>query len=143
MNLFKFSDGHLTNKELPTKKWRRERRLRMSPMHISTSDRYSSTPSPESRYESTFLTDSSSEIPLDMSVSSKPRTPPPPYREPLPGSRFITKSELPSYQASIPRPSVITQAPKRDSSSSGSENGKSSTFGGMHKKLMIIFHLIN
>lgn len=43
------------------------------------------------------------EIPLDMSVGgSKP--PPPPYREPLVGSTFCTMS----------RPSVITQAPKRE-----------------------------
>ncbi|XP_075159955.1 tondu-domain-containing Growth Inhibitor isoform X2 [Haematobia irritans] len=49
------------------------------------------------------------EAPLDMSVSSSQKqrnSPPPPYREPLPGSQFIP---------SLPRPSVITQAPpKRD-----------------------------
>lgn len=42
------------------------------------------------------------EIPLDMSVGSS--KPPPPYRDPLPGSTFSTMS----------RPSVITQAPKRE-----------------------------
>ncbi|XP_013110971.1 proline-rich protein 36 isoform X2 [Stomoxys calcitrans] len=49
------------------------------------------------------------EAPLDMSVSSSQKqrnSPPPPYREPLPGSQFVP---------SLPRPSVITQAPpKRD-----------------------------
>lgn len=45
------------------------------------------------------------ETPLDMSVTSKPRTPPPPYREPLPGSQFAS---------ALARPSVITQAPKRE-----------------------------
>lgn len=41
-----------------------------------------------------------------MSVPSKPRTPPPPYREPLPGSTFASTLAH--------RPSVITQAPKRE-----------------------------
>lgn len=49
------------------------------------------------------------DAPLDMSVSSSLKlrnSPPPPYREPLPGSQFVS---------SLPRPSVITQAPpKRD-----------------------------
>ncbi|XP_011291243.1 mucin-5AC isoform X2 [Musca domestica] len=49
------------------------------------------------------------DAPLDMSVSSSLKqrnSPPPPYREPLPGSQFIS---------TLPRPSVITQAPpKRD-----------------------------
>lgn len=53
------------------------------------------------------------ETPLDMSVSSKPRTPPPPYREPLPGSTFAN---------TLARPSVITQAPKRDVISGNQEN---------------------
>ncbi|XP_061397548.1 uncharacterized protein LOC133333237 [Musca vetustissima] len=50
------------------------------------------------------------DAPLDMSVSSSLKqrnSPPPPYREPLPGSQYIS---------TLPRPSVITQAPpKRDS----------------------------
>ncbi|XP_073842411.1 tondu-domain-containing Growth Inhibitor isoform X2 [Musca autumnalis] len=49
------------------------------------------------------------DAPLDMSVSSSLKqrnSPPPPYREPLPGSQYIS---------TLPRPSVITQAPpKRD-----------------------------
>lgn len=55
--------------------------------------------SPESRHNM-----NNGEAPLDMTLTGKPRSPPPPYREPLPGSNFAT----------TPRPSVITQAPKRD-----------------------------
>lgn len=39
-----------------------------------------------------------------MSVSAGAKLPPPPYREPLPGSQFTA----------LARPSVITQAPKRE-----------------------------
>lgn len=59
------------------------------------------------------------EIPLDMSVTAgaaKPTPPPPPYREPLPGSQF---------SAIAARPSVITQAPKREIISN-QENNKDS-----------------
>lgn len=47
------------------------------------------------------------ETPLDMSVTAAASAipPPPPYREPLPGSQF---------SAIAARPSVITQAPKRE-----------------------------
>lgn len=70
--------------------------------------------------QSNSLSDSNMEIPLDMSVgASKP--PPPPYRDPLPGSTFCTMS----------RPSVITQAPKREVISN-QENKESS------KKPMVI-----
>lgn len=51
------------------------------------------------------------ETPLDMSVSAKP--PPPPYREPLPGSTFAN---------TLARPSVITQAPKREIPIANQEN---------------------
>lgn len=59
-----------------------------------------------------------SECPIDMTVTSavmKPRTPPPPYREPLPGSAFATLS----------RPSVITQAPPKCDSFHSHNNLKS------------------
>ncbi|KAM7358849.1 tondu-domain-containing Growth Inhibitor isoform 2-T3 [Cochliomyia hominivorax] len=49
------------------------------------------------------------DVPLDMSVGNlkQRNSPPPPYREPLPGSQF---------SSTLARPSVITQAPpKRDS----------------------------
>lgn len=51
------------------------------------------------------------DAPLDMSYSNlkQRNSPPPPYREPLPGSNF---------SSSLSRPSVITQAPpKRDKDS--------------------------
>lgn len=60
------------------------------------------------------------EIPLDMSVTAAAvaatKPPPPPYREPLPGSQF---------SAIAARPSVITQAPKREIISN-QENNKDS-----------------
>lgn len=96
------------NKELPTTKWRRDRRIRLSSEYhthdgpvmrpLSDSNQSSSSCSSNDGY-------SNSEIPLDMSLSSKP--PPPPYREPLPGSAFALVS-------GVARPSVITQAPRKD-----------------------------
>lgn len=55
--------------------------------------------------QSNNIGESNIEIPLDMSVGGS--KPPPPYRDPLPGSTFSILS----------RPSVITQAPKRGISS--------------------------
>lgn len=56
--------------------------------------------------QSNSISDSNSmEIPLDMSVGAATKPPPPPYRDPLPGSTFCT---------AMSRPSVITQAPKRE-----------------------------
>ncbi|XP_037032069.1 uncharacterized protein LOC119071298 isoform X2 [Bradysia coprophila] len=92
------NDTRISNKELPTTKWRRERRIRVS-------SEYHSPPSPGVKPLSESNSTNSAETPLDMSVPSKPRTPPPPYREPLPGSTFAT---------TLARPSVITQAPKRE-----------------------------
>lgn len=91
---------------MPTTKWRRDRRIRLSSEyhHSNHSHELVGTVKPlgESN-QSNSLGDNSIEIPLDMSVGgSKP--PPPPYRDPLPGSTFCTMS----------RPSVITQAPKRE-----------------------------
>lgn len=93
------TDTRISNKELPTTKWRRERRIRVS-------SEYHSPPSPGIKPLSESNSTNSTETPLDMSVPSKPRTPPPPYREPLPGSTFATTLAH--------RPSVITQAPKRE-----------------------------
>lgn len=92
------------NKELPTTKWRRDRRIRLSSEYHHNNHEPVSTVKPlgESN-QSISIGDNIMEIPLDMSVgASKP--PPPPYREPLPGSTYNVMS----------RPSVITQAPKRE-----------------------------
>lgn len=89
---------------MPTTKWRRDRRIRLSSEYHHNNHEPVGTVKPlgESN-QSNNLGDNSMEIPLDMSVGgSKP--PPPPYRDPLPGSTFCTMS----------RPSVITQAPKRE-----------------------------
>lgn len=53
-----------------------------------------------------YAMDTTDDAPLDMSVASlkQRNSPPPPYREPLPGSQFAT---------ALPRPSVITQAPPK------------------------------
>ncbi|XP_055376334.1 mucin-2 [Condylostylus longicornis] len=124
------NDSRLTTKELPTTKWRRDRRMRAAPeyhlphnivtglpsspaAHSPSPSQNNSSPSPSQQKPLTESTNTTQiiESPLDMSVTSttmKPRSPPPPYREPLPGSTF----------ASLARPSVITQAPpKRDSNS--------------------------
>lgn len=96
------SEVKLSSKELPTTKWRRDRRLRVSEYHSQSSQMSTSSGkplSPESRQNL-----NNGEAPLDMTLTGKQRSPPPPYREPLPGSNFAT----------TPRPSVITQAPKRD-----------------------------
>lgn len=100
---------------MPTTKWRRDRRIRLSSeYHIhETATTGNIKPLGESNQTNSVIgcvsnngISNNMEIPLDMSVStSKP--PPPPYREPLPGSQFSTMA----------RPSVITQAPKRELSS--------------------------
>lgn len=102
-------DNRITiNKELPTTKWRRDRRIRLSSEYHHSNHNHEPVvgtvkPLGESN-QSNSLGDNSMEIPLDMSVgASKP--PPPPYRDPLPGSTFCT---------TMSRPSVITQAPKRE-----------------------------
>lgn len=99
-----FTDNRLTiNKELPTTKWRRDRRIRTEYHHSSHESVGIVKPLGESN-QSNSINDSCMEIPLDMSVGSSKPPPPPPYRDPLPGSTFSTMS----------RPSVITQAPKRE-----------------------------
>lgn len=146
-------EARLSSKELPTAKWRRERRLRAGEYHnpsAATSTSGSPPPLPqasssnlgavssigspqhqsqlagtsalimrplcESTNRSPVSTMSlssayhhSMETPLDMSVTSTSikhsrSSPPPPYREPLPGSNYAT---------SLARPSVITQAPSK------------------------------
>lgn len=73
------------------------------------------------------------ECPIDMSVaSSKPRSPPPPYREPLPGSTFASTLAA--------RPSVITQAPKREPISN-QENDKDTTACGKNFYFSVSIHI--
>lgn len=116
------NESRLTAKELPTTKWRRDRRMRAASeyQHSLSSQNSPSVmaaaasppPSPpimRPLCESTNRTTLPIiESPIDMSVTSttmKPRaSPPPPYREPLPGSTFAT---------TLARPSVITQAPPK------------------------------
>ncbi|XP_017065334.1 extensin isoform X2 [Drosophila eugracilis] len=92
------SEMRVTSKELPTTKWRRERRQRTAEYQVheaGSSDR-------ERERE-----DRDMDSPIDMSVTTgalKQRSsPPPPYREPLPGTNYAANS----------RPSVITQAPPK------------------------------
>lgn len=120
---FSHIDNRLTiNKELPTTKWRRDRRIRLSSeYHHSNHEAAASAaaatatavigggttlikPLGESNQSNSISDSNSMEIPLDMSVGAATKPPPPPYRDPLPGSTFCTMS----------RPSVITQAPKRE-----------------------------
>lgn len=108
-------DNRLTiNKELPTTKWRRDRRIRLSSEYHNHDSVGTVKPLGESNQSNQTNNANSElismEIPLDMSVNGKPQyqpqqpPPPPPYREPLPGSTF----------SAMTRPSVITQAPKRE-----------------------------
>ncbi|KAH8380012.1 hypothetical protein KR009_008503, partial [Drosophila setifemur] len=97
----------VTAKELPTTKWRRERRQRAAGEYhfhdagSSDKDRELELERQREREERDM------DSPIDMSVSSgalKHRaSPPPPYREPLPGTVYTANS----------RPSVITQAPPK------------------------------
>ncbi|XP_017844278.1 extensin isoform X2 [Drosophila busckii] len=91
------SETPLTSKELPTTKWRRERRQRA-----------------EYQVLKAFAGDRQRELdmdsPIDMSVTSSTvkhqrASPPPPYREPLAGAS--------SGGFGASRPSVITQAPPK------------------------------
>lgn len=110
------------NKELPTTKWRRDRRNRLSAEYHSHEVNGIIKPLGESNQSNSngpsAITNSSSsnEIPLDMTVTSVskpiPQPPPPPYREPLPGSTFLNAAISPN--TSMARPSVITQAPRRE-----------------------------
>lgn len=116
------------NKELPTTKWRRDRRIRLSSeYHHSNHEASAAAAAPasalpptgggvavgttivkplgESNQTNSTSDSNSMEIPLDMSVGAATKPPPPPYRDPLPGSTFCT---------AMSRPSVITQAPKRE-----------------------------
>ncbi|KAH8236151.1 hypothetical protein KR032_009987, partial [Drosophila birchii] len=90
----------VTAKELPTTKWRRERRQRTAEYQV-----HDAVSSDRERDREERDMDS----PIDMSVSSGTlkhqlrASPPPPYREPLPGTNYAANS----------RPSVITQAPPK------------------------------
>lgn len=130
---FSYADTRLSiNKELPTTKWRRDRRIRLSSEyhhnnHEATTGNSGNNIKPlgESNQTNSIigcvnnsngLNGNNIEIPLDMSVTAAAKPPPPPYREPLPGSQF---------SAIAARPSVITQAPKREIISN-QENNKDS-----------------
>ncbi|XP_016966375.1 protein enabled homolog isoform X2 [Drosophila biarmipes] len=92
------SEMRVTSKELPTTKWRRERRQRTAEYQV-----HEAGSSEREREREREDMDS----PIDMSVTTgalKQRaSPPPPYREPLPGTNYAANS----------RPSVITQAPPK------------------------------
>lgn len=121
-----FADNRISiNKELPTTKWRRDhsKSIRLS-TEYHNQDNVIGTVKPLGESNQTNNSSSSStsdmEIPLDMTLGNGGQTsltkiPPPPYREPLPSSTFSPMS----------RPSVITQAPKREANSANQENKES------------------
>lgn len=117
------TDTRLTlNKELPTTKWRRDRRIRLSSEYHSHESGAGIKPLGESNQSSNSSSSigyANNEIPLDMSLGGASKPPPPPYREPLPGSAFAAVN-------SSARPSVITQAPRKDI---GSNQENRSRFG--------------
>ncbi|EDV41334.1 uncharacterized protein Dana_GF23470, isoform A [Drosophila ananassae] len=96
----------VTSKELPTTKWRRERRQRAAEYQVHDGG------SGDRDRERERERDRDMDSPIDMSVTSGSlkihqqqlrASPPPPYREPLPGTLYTANS----------RPSVITQAPPK------------------------------
>jgi len=100
------AETRLTSKELPTTKWRRERRQRAAAADYQVHDAGSGLAERERERERTPDMDS----PIDMSVTSSTvkhqrASPPPPYREPLAGAT--------SHCYGASRPSVITQAPPK------------------------------
>lgn len=135
-----FPDNRLNNKELPTTKWRRDRRIRMSSeYHSSPSSPIAVKPLSESNSSNSATSPNAlaaspvgHESPLDMSVSAN-KPPPPPYREPLPGSQFV------HHQTHLARPSVITQAPKRDSIGANQENNRVAPVGKL--KNLVNFYI--
>lgn len=112
LSMLFLAEMRVTAKELPTTKWRRERRQRTAEYQVH--DAVSSDREREER---------DMDSPIDMSVSSGAlkhqlrASPPPPYREPLPGTNYAANS----------RPSVITQAPpKREPPEQAQSSGKGS-----------------
>lgn len=110
------AETRLTSKELPTTKWRRERRHRAAAVDYQVHDAggSSSSNSSEREREREREREPDMDSPIDMSVTSSTvkhqrASPPPPYREPLAGISHSSASS--SYAAS--RPSVITQAPPK------------------------------
>lgn len=127
--VLQYIDTRHLNKELPTTKWRRERRIRMSTEYHTAPPSAGVKPLTESNSANSVSAAAGPVAapvingdmsPLDMSVSSATKPPPPPYREPLPGSQFAAHNH--SHLAS--RPSVITQAPKREAMAANHENGR-------------------
>ncbi|KAM8709376.1 hypothetical protein ACLKA7_016218 [Drosophila subpalustris] len=101
-------ETRLTSKELPTTKWRRERRQRAAAVEYQVHDAGSGDRDRERERERERTPDMDS--PIDMSVTSSTvkhqrASPPPPYREPLAGAL--------SHCYAASRPSVITQAPPK------------------------------
>ncbi|XP_017052022.1 extensin isoform X2 [Drosophila ficusphila] len=96
------SEMRVTSKELPTTKWRRDRRQRTAEYQV-----HEAGSGDREREREREREDRDMDSPIDMSVTSgalKQRaSPPPPYREPLPGTNYAANS----------RPSVITQAPPK------------------------------
>ncbi|XP_070070910.1 uncharacterized protein Tgi isoform X2 [Drosophila takahashii] len=99
------SEMRVTSKELPTTKWRRDRRQRTAEYQVHEVQGAGS--SEREREREREHEDRDMDSPIDMSVTTgalKQRaSPPPPYREPLPGTNYAANS----------RPSVITQAPPK------------------------------
>ncbi|EDW70307.1 uncharacterized protein Tgi isoform X2 [Drosophila virilis] len=106
------SETRLTSKELPTTKWRRERRQRSGAAeyyHVRDAGNGLFIVGDRARERER---EPDMDSPIDMSVTSSTvkhqrASPPPPYREPLGGGAASSHS----YTAS--RPSVITQAPPK------------------------------
>ncbi|XP_016934766.2 protein enabled homolog isoform X2 [Drosophila suzukii] len=98
------SEMRVTSKELPTTKWRRERRQRTAEYQVHEAG---SSERDRERERERERDREDMDSPIDMSVTTgalKQRaSPPPPYREPLPGTNYAANS----------RPSVITQAPPK------------------------------
>lgn len=104
--LLSITETRLTSKELPTNKWRRERRQRAAAAEYQVHDSNSEREREREREREPDM-----DSPIDMSVTSNTvkhqrASPPPPYREPLAGG-----ASSHCYVAS--RPSVITQAPPK------------------------------
>ncbi|KQS43895.1 arginine-glutamic acid dipeptide repeats protein isoform X2 [Drosophila erecta] len=104
------SEMRATSKVLTTTKWRRERRQRSAgyqPHEAGNGDRERERERERDRDRDREDRDMDGDSPIDMSVATgalKQRaSPPPPYREPLPGTNYAANS----------RPSVITQAPPK------------------------------
>ncbi|XP_030372449.1 extensin isoform X2 [Scaptodrosophila lebanonensis] len=104
------SETRLTSKELPTAAWRRERRQRTAEYQVHDAGGGCGGAGSITTAGIGGLgiaAERDMDSPIDMSVTSSSlkhqrSSPPPPYREPLPGTNYAAM-----------RPSVITQAPPK------------------------------